>query len=142
MMKAIQGSDTIGAEVLTSVVNEFRDAINGTGTPLGDAGTIPDLVRVHVINRTRWLWLCEFPSLKIFQTEARSKLNDAAQQMLTDITTRKQPVNGPDAVTSPVGNWNSENKIVMRMHPVPRPGTQATPSSGYANPEGEEDQSA
>ena len=32
----------------------------------------------QVIARTRWLWLCEFPELKKFQTKERSELNDAA----------------------------------------------------------------
>jgi hypothetical protein len=31
-----------------------------------------------VINRTRWLWLCEFPQTQKFQTPERAKLNDEA----------------------------------------------------------------
>lgn len=81
----IQGAEVTGAELLASVVSEFRAAIQSRGGALGDAGTIDDLVRVHALNRARWLWLCEFPQLKLFQTEARSKLNDAAEKMLAAI---------------------------------------------------------
>jgi len=88
MMQSIQDSTTVGAEKLNSVVGEFLETIAAAGTALGAAGEIPDLVRMHVVNRTRWLWLCEFPALKSFQTEARSKLNDAAEKMLADISSR------------------------------------------------------
>ena len=88
MMQTIQDSTTIGAEKLNSVVGEFLETIAAAGTALGPAGEIPDLSRMHVVTRTRWLWLCEFPSLKSFQTDARSKLNDAAEKMLADISSR------------------------------------------------------
>jgi len=45
MLAAIAGSQTICAEILTTVVGEFRDTIAAAGTALGDEGTIPDLVR-------------------------------------------------------------------------------------------------
>lgn len=103
-MQSIQQSEEIGASILTNVVGEFRDAIESAGTALGDSGTIPDLVRNHAINRTRWLWLCEFPAMKAFQTAERSKLNDAAEKLLTDILSRdvRPPAgDGSDADQSP-----------------------------------------
>lgn len=102
--ESIQGSSTIGADVLTNVVGEFRDTIESAGTALGASGYVPDLVRNHVINRTRWLWLCEFPQLKALQTDARKVLNDAAEKMLADISRRDvkvPPGDGSSADQSP-----------------------------------------
>jgi hypothetical protein len=103
-LQNIQDSTTVGAEVLTNVIGEFRDTIEAGGTTVGDAGTVPDLVRLHVINRTRWLWLTEFPTLKALQTAERSKLNDAAEKMLADLSARDvmvPPGDGSDADQSP-----------------------------------------
>jgi len=87
-MQAIQESSAIGAEVLANVVGEFREAIEVVGTALGAADTVPDLVRAHVINRTRWQWLDEFPSMKQLQTETREAGNTAAEKALEDIRNR------------------------------------------------------
>lgn len=139
--EALQGSSSIGAEIATAVVAEFRDAIAAVGGTVGSSGTVPDLVRIHAINRIRWLWLCEFPSLKSFQTEDRKALNESAEQMLKDILGRKVSI--PDAsagVNSPAGSWNSDNKLLGRTSPHPRPGPQGT--DDYANPDAPQDQEA
>lgn len=80
IMQNIQGSSNIGAEVLQNVVGEFVEAIQQGGNQFANDGTIPDVVRMHVINRARWLWLCEFPVLKSMQTEWRRSLNDSAEK--------------------------------------------------------------
>ena len=77
-MNNISGSTSVCAEILTTVVGEFVEAIQQGGNQFANDGTVPDVVRPHVINRTRWLWLCEFPQLKTLQTPDRSKLNDDA----------------------------------------------------------------
>lgn len=104
MMQNIQGSTDTGAEILTNVVGEFRDTIAAAGTPLS-SGTdeLPDLVRLHAINRCRWLWLCEFPALKSLQTEARKTLNDAAEKMLAQISSRD--------VKAPAGDGSEANQV-------------------------------
>ena len=124
MIQTIQDSTTIGAEKLNSVVGEFLETIAAAGTALGPAGEIPDLVRMHVINRTRWLWLCEFPLMKAFQTDARSKLNDAAEKMLADISSR--------AVKIPNGDGSSAASA--DQSPSPSFGTRGGPRD--ADPSG------
>lgn len=139
--EALQGSSSVGAEIATAVVAEFRDAIAAVGGTVGSSGTVPDLVRIHAINRIRWLWLCEFPALKSHQTEERKALADAAQAMLDKILAREVSI--PDAsagVNSPAGSWNSNNKLVGRTAPQPRPGPQGT--DDYANPDAPQDQEA
>jgi hypothetical protein len=78
VMNNISGSTSVCAEILTTVVGEFVEAIQQGGNQFANDGTIPDVVRPHVINRTRWLWLCEFPQMQRFQTPERAKLNDEA----------------------------------------------------------------
>lgn len=132
-LEAIQGSTDIGAAVLDNVVREFVSAIASGGYATSDDGTIPDLIRLHVINRTRWLWLCEFPSLKNLQTDIRKSLNESAEKILLALTKREMSVEPPTAGTNPAsGTWNSENRINMRTHPVVRPPTAQ--STDYANP--------
>lgn len=88
MLNNIAGSPGVCAEILGNVIGEFRDMIAAAGTPVGVEGTVPDLVRAHVINRVRWLWLCEYPQMKAFQTDGRKSLNDAAEKAMEKIATR------------------------------------------------------
>lgn len=140
-MQTIQRSEDIGAEILASVVREFVGTMQASGYPVATDDTIPDAVRIHVINRTRWLWLCEFPSLAQWQTEAREKLNTEAQEILRLISQRAFNVEAPTDASTPSANWNSENKLLMRTHPAPRPGVQNQAATNqYANPDGPEDE--
>jgi hypothetical protein len=142
-MQAIQGSGDVGTEVLATVVGEFRGCCQAGGFPVGEEGTVADSARVHVINRARWLWLCEFPKLAALQTKDRKDLNDAAEAYFQRVAQREQNVEPPDGAVASTGNWNSENKILMRTHPVPRPGLpgQTNAENNYANPEGPTDES-
>jgi hypothetical protein len=105
MLNNIAGSAGICADILGNVVGEFRDQIAVAGTALGDEGTVPDMVRAHVINRTRWLWLCEFPQLKAFQTDGRKVLNDSAETALKQIASRELKV--PPGDGSPADQTSS-----------------------------------
>ena len=78
--------------------------------------------------------------LKALQTKEREQLNQDALDALTAITTRGMNVEPPAGTVTTTGNWNSQNKVVGRMHPVPRPGTQTQGGAGYANPDGPTDQ--
>ena len=80
LMANIQGAADFGPEILQTVVGEFVEAIQQGGNQFAGDGTIPDVVRAQVINRTRWMWLCEFPALKSMQTPAREKLNMEAEK--------------------------------------------------------------
>lgn len=64
-------------------------------------------------------------------------LDSSDLNRLADRKIRVEAPENPDATLTPQtrGEWNSENKIIGRMHPVPAPGVQRTPGSGYANPD-------
>ena len=95
LMANIQGSAAIGPEVLQTVVGEFVEAIQQGGNQFANDGTIPDVVRAHVINRTRWLWLGEFPALKSMQTPAREKLNTEAEKFRDSIAAGEPKIAPP-----------------------------------------------
>jgi hypothetical protein len=139
---AIQGATERGAELLALVVNELHECCQAGNYAVGDPGTVPAIARLHVLNRTRWLWLVDFPQLRSLQTKERSALNDAAEKFFTAVSQRDQNIPGPDGATSASGNWNSQNKILGRMHPTPRPASQSQSpnTTGYANPDGPTDE--
>jgi len=98
VLNNISGSTTVCAEILSTVVGEFIEAIQQGGNQFAQDGTVPDVVRPHVIARTRWLWLCEFPEMKRFQTKERSELNDAAvkfRDMIASGHPKIAPPNNP-----------------------------------------------
>lgn len=135
MLRAAQNSNTQLATRLTDCINEFNSALSGAGYPVL-AGYTVDLFRNYVINRTVWQWLMDFPKLAQFKTDERKQADRDAQRALERITTRSygdiEPPPGTDITT---GNWNSESKIIGRMHPVPPPISQFTwNAQAYANP--------
>lgn len=124
-----------GTDVLKNVIGEFRDCCVAGGRAISTTEwTIPDLAKVHVINRTRWQWLCSFPALKALQTKDRKDLNDAAEEFFNRVASGEQNVPPPEAGENPrTGNWNSENRVDMRTTPTVRPRTRT--STENANPE-------
>lgn len=119
MLNSISGSPNVRADILNNVIGEFRDTIAAAGTPLGPPGTVPDLVRSHVANRARWLWLCEFPQMKAFQSKDRKDLNDAAVTALEKISTR--------ALKVPPGDGSPADQ-------TPSPSFGTRPTRTFPNP--------
>src|SRR5258705_439396 len=116
-LDGIAGSSSVVAEKLGDVIGEFRDSISATGVIVStETGTVPDLVRIHVINRTCWLWLCEFPQLKSMQTKERAELNTAAEKMLANISSGAVKVPSGDGTPSAanIGAWGSDPKLKLR----------------------------
>lgn len=139
-LQAIQDSSSIGAAILLTVVREFVGAATAGRYAVNIDDTVPDSARLHIINRTRWMWLCEFPQLKSLQTEARAKLNESAEAFLQLVAAGKQNIEPPTASGNTQGMWNSANKLNPRAFPQPRPGTTPPPTNAYANPDAPDDQ--
>ena len=98
----ISGSDTACAAILKMVIGEYIEAIQQGGNQFATDGTIPDVCRPHVMARTRWLWLCEFPEMRNFQTKERSELNADAVKF-RDAVAGGKPKIAPPANPSPAG---------------------------------------
>ncbi len=126
-----------GEAILARVVAEVRDAIRSGGYDLDpDSDTLPLGLHGAAIDLTRWRLLISVPGVKQLQTDARKDAADRAEKKLAAIASATYAPEPPTAgTTSRGGNWGSENKIVPRTHPTPRPAGQfpADPS-GYANP--------
>jgi hypothetical protein len=82
---------------------------------------------------------------KRLQTQERKGAHDAARQLLKEVARQRfnlEPPPAPDgaapAPSQPLsGSWNSENKLLMRTHPIPPPSTQWQSDNThdpYANP--------
>ena len=130
------GADN-GAAILGRVVAEIRDSIRSGGYDLDpDDATIPLGLHGAAIDLTRWRLLISVPAVKQLQTDARKEAAERAEKKLAAIAAATFAPEPPTAgTTSRGGNWGSENKLVPRLHPLPRPGQQSSvDSTGYANP--------
>lgn len=137
-LNAIQGSTATLARIVGRAIGETRGAVQGGGYPLGESGTVPDALRSDVIALARWRWLISFPSLKALQTKERKDAYDDAREKLEKVSQQKFSIESPtDSGASQSGSWNSENKLLMRTHPVPPPAVQdpTTMDRPYANPD-------
>jgi len=131
--------------ILVRCIAEIRGYIRSGDYPLDDdprrlpLETFPD-----VINICRWRFLVSAPSLKQLQTEDRKKAYDDSFAKLRMIASQDFAVEPPIEVDdSGTGTWNSENKLIMRTHPIPTPATQFTPQvNTYANPDAPGDREA
>ncbi len=142
-IKKIQGAANLPG-ILARVVAEIRDYIRSGGYALDatDETTIPLGLHNDAITLARWRLLIALPQAKNLQSDARKEATERAEKKLLLIADQKFSVEPPDASagTAKIGSWNSENKIIMRTHPVPRPATQFSPQTGkYSNPDATED---
>jgi hypothetical protein len=144
-IKSLQGGTDTVSSFLSSAVAEVRDYIQAGGYPVdSDVTKLPLGLHETCYAMARWNLLISVPSMKISQTEERQKAFEAAVKKCERIANQQQAVEDPNPTTPPAqhtGGWNSENKILMRGHPTPRPSTQAgsSSSSDYANGDGPSD---
>ncbi len=129
--------------IVANVIDEVRGWIIAGGYAVDQVfdNTIPTGLFEDAIAIARWRILISVPSLKQLQTEERRFAFDKAEAKMLLIAEQKFFVEPPLPDVNPrTGNWNTENKILMRTHPVPRPATQFTPQiNTYANPDGPAD---
>ena len=132
-LDAIKG-DAALAGILDRAVAEFRSAITAGGYTVGDEGTLPDGLKSLCIALARWRFLVSVGKNEALQTKERKDAHDRALTILDKIVAQDYAVESPTTTGGRSGSWNSENKLVMRTHPVPRPGDQYSGTSGaYAN---------
>jgi hypothetical protein len=128
--------------IVANVISEVRGYIAAGNYTLDvDTTTIPVGLLEDSIAISRWRFLVSSPQFRAMQTEERHGLYNDAIAKLKLVAAQKFSIE-PATGTQPASSmWNSENKIIMRVHPVPRPGTQYTPQdSSYANSDAPEDE--
>lgn len=138
------GTQYANADIIVAkVIDEVRGYIisGGYAVDLLDDRTLPIGLFDDAIAIARWRLLISTPSFRQLQTEERKLAFDKAIEKLIAISQQQFVVEPPIPETNPrTGQWNSENKLIMRTHPVPRPGAQFPPTPNmYANPDAPED---
>jgi len=131
-------------EKVSFVTDEIRGYIFAGGYALdetSDPRTIPIELFEDAITIARWRLLISLPGFAQLQTEQRRQAFEDSLKKLVAISQQKFAIDPPVPSTLPTaGMWNSENKLLMRSHPIPRPGAQFTPQiNTYANPIAPED---
>lgn len=127
--------------IVAKVIDEVRGYIIAGGYDVDetDDRTLPIGLFNDAIAIARWRLLIATPSFRQLQTEDRRIAFDDALKKLLLIAAQQFAPEPPITPNPPVprgGNWNSENKLIMRTHPIPRPGVQWTPQeNAYANPD-------
>ena len=129
--------------IVANIIDEVRGYIIAGGYAVDetDPRTLPIGLFDDAIAIARWRLLIATPSFRQLQTEERKLAFDKALEKLALIAQQLFVVEPPvPSVFGRDGMWNSENKLIMRTHPTPRPGAQFTPQTNtYANPDAPED---
>ena len=130
------------AIILARVVAELRGDIRAGNFALdSNPALIPDALHASVIHIARWRFLNSLPLGKELLNAERRQAHDLALEKFRLIAAGKHQVEAPYNATAPAANWNAENKILGRLHPVPRPGAESgSTTAPYANPNGPADQ--
>lgn len=139
MLVSISGLASKLSERLTDSINKFVGAMTASGYPVNTDGSVPDQLRNHVMADAIWELLKDAPNLKAFQTDQRKKAAGDAETAYEKICARNYgALESPTGTDISTGGWNSENKLIMRTHPIPAPPAQfqTNPftSPDYANP--------
>ena len=125
-------------EIVGTAIDEVRGYIiaGGYALPATPDNVIPVGLFDDAIAIIRWRLLIAVPSFLQLQTEVRRQAFEEALKKLFLISQQKFAIEADVTPVNPrTGQWNAENKVIMRTHPVPRPGTQFTPqTNAYANP--------
>ena len=146
-LRNLQGSGSGSGPPFTNIdvivarsIDEVRGYIQGGGYEVDqiDETTLPKALFADTIAIARWRVLIAVPQLKQLQTEERKKAFDDAIAKLNLIVNQQFSIEPPIPDTGiQTGLWNSENKLIMRTHPVPKPAAQFGPQGAddYANPD-------
>jgi hypothetical protein len=138
---AVGETDPVDAEIANAVAR-VRRAVSAANVLDIDTTKVPMSLKGLVVRMVLFA-LMERIGLPLTEDQRDSRKFD--QSDLNRLTDRKIIVEAPDdPETTPSGPsrgmWNSENKLIMRTHPVPKPRTQFDPQTdAYANPAAPDD---
>jgi len=146
MIKNVQGALDMIPALLADRIASARGQILAGGYALDAPGTsnIPDQIKPELMDLVRWDLLTGLPGLDKLRTAARQQAAADAKKLLDAISRQKIRVESPTPpVNPPSGQWNSDNKLLIRTRPIPPPATQFQSEDNtappYANPTGPQD---
>jgi len=130
--------------ILADLVAEIQGMIASRAdnpTPPAE-DVIPSEFKARAVSLARWRVLITIPGYS--PNDARKLDYEKADAFFMQVAQGKIRPRAEAAVDAPAriptsGTWNSENKIVGRMNPTPKPGVQGGGSGRYANDSAPED---
>ena len=139
---AVGGATSKLQERLTDSIAAFDSAMVATGHRVAAAPNMVDSLRNHVMAYAIGEFLKDSPlsssATKAFWTESRQKAYADAQKALADVANKRFGAIEDVSGYATTGNWNSQNRIVMRCEPVVPPDAQFSVLGQnfpwYANP--------
>lgn len=138
LLQGVQGSTAGLANSLTVVINEWVATLNAANYPVVlNSNQVPDQLRRHIVAAAIWAWLRDFPKLAIFKTDDRKNAASDAEKVLEKIAARTYgAIESPYGTDQTTANWNSLQKVVGRMSPIPpaQQQLQQVPNPIYVNP--------
>lgn len=132
-------------QILIRTVAEIRDYIRSGRYDVDiSENTVPLSLVTDAIAISRWRFLLSVPLLKQLQTEDRKDAMTRGMDKLKAIGRQEFVPESPvESLVASAGMWNSENKLIMRTHPVTPPSTQFQQGlqnqQPYANPQAPSD---
>ena len=107
-----------------------------------DAASIPSEFKARAVSIARWRILISIPGYQ--PGDARKMDYEKADAFFVKVAEgkirpRAEATDGAPAAIPTAGAWNSENKILGRAHPTPRPGDQSSGPGRYANDDAPQD---
>ncbi len=142
---ALSVGDVVPSEdAIESAVARVRRAVSAANPLDTDVTKVPRSLKALTVRMALYA-LMERIGLPLSEDQRATRKEDLSD--LLRIADRKVLVEAPDdpatQTVANLGSWNSENKLIPRGHPVPRPGVQhpATPGK-YANPDAPADTGA
>ena len=133
------------ADAIENAVAEVRNAVRAGNRLDTDDAKIPRSLKRLAVRSVLYALMQRIGLALSDDQKEEARRDEKRLKQLFDRKEQVEPADDADAEAGPVnpGNWNSENKLVMRTHPVPRPRTQFDPqTNAYANPEAPEDEAA
>ncbi len=135
------------SDSIASSVARVRRAVSAANRLDTNAAKVPLSLKALTVRMVLFM-LMERIGLPLNEDQRDTRKSDNSD--LLRIADRKVLVEAPDDPDTTDGSgpknpgtWNSENKIVPRGHPIPRPGLQQGAAAGqYANPDAPADTGA
>lgn len=132
------------APILADLVAEIQGMIasRADNPAPPDEFSIPSEFKARAVSLARWRILISIPGYQ--PGDARKMDYEKAEAFFMavaqgKIRPRAEYVAGEAASVPTSGAWNSENKILGRMNPTPKPGAQNSGTGRYANDDAPED---
>ncbi len=133
LQKLLGTAEPPASAIVERVIAEVRDYIRSGGYAIDESAdnTLPLGLHSDAIAIARWRYLISIPAAKTLQTDARKEAVEHALEKLAKVAAQEFAVEPPGGIVgNRYGSWNSENKILGRMHPVTPPQRQKPTQEG------------